>query len=165
MKEILVSYTKYNQWANQRLCKRIGQIEEHLWDTELKSSFKTIKQTLLHMWDAQQIWYHRLNGKSPNLWPSKNFTGTNNELIEQFLSQSGEITAFVESHKDELLNAFCEFNDMKGNPHKVKVCDIIQHCMNHSTFHRGQIVTMLRELGIENLPQTDYITYIRELQG
>lgn len=165
MKDLLLSYVKYNLWANKRICERINQIDDVLCNTELKSSFKTIRLTLLHIWDAQQIWYLRLNGKSVTEWPGSNYTGSSKELIDSFLKQSEEMITLVESYTEEKLNSFCEFNDMKGNPHKIKTCDILQHCMNHATFHRGQLVTMLRELGVDNIPGTDYITYIRETQG
>jgi uncharacterized damage-inducible protein DinB len=39
---------------------------------------------------------------------------------------------------------------------------ILQHVVNHSTYHRGQIATMLRQLGTKAIP-TDLIAYHREL--
>ena len=165
MKDLLLSYVKYNLWANKRLCKRLEGLDEQIWNAGLKSSFKTIKLTLLHIWDAQQVWNLRLNGKSISDWPGKSFTGTNTDIILQFIEQSSDMIRLADSYSEEKLNSMCEFNDMKGNPYKMKVCDILLHCMNHSTFHRGQIVTMLRELVIDNLPGTDYITYARETLG
>jgi len=41
---------------------------------------------------------------------------------------------------------------------------MIMHCMNHSTYHRGQIITLLRELGATEIPGTDMIAYIREIK-
>lgn len=165
MKDLLLSYVKYNLWANKRLCERLEGLDEHIWNAELKSSFKTIRLTLLHIWDAQQIWFLRLKGKPVAEWPGSNYTGSNSELTDSFLKQSEEMITLVELYTDEKLNSFCEFNDMKGNPHNIKISDILQHCMNHATFHRGQLVTMLRELDVDNIPGTDYITYVRERQG
>lgn len=162
MKTLLLNYVNYNLWANTRLCRVIENLEPELWNKELISSFKTIRLTLLHIWDAEQVWYLRLNGKSVNAWPSTGFTGANEELIKQLLSQSELFIEYTDRADEELLAGRCTFNDMKGNSHSIKICDIIQHCMNHSTFHRGQLVTMLRELGMEKLTQTDYIAYIRE---
>lgn len=165
MKELILSYVKYNLWANKRLCERLEGLDEQIWNDELKSSFKTIRLTLLHVWDAQQVWYLRLNGKPISDWPSKSFSGTNTDILLKFIAQSSDMIKLADSYSEEKLNSLCEFNDMKGNPYKIKICDILLHCMNHSTFHRGQIVTMLRELGVDNIPGTDYITFARETLG
>lgn len=164
MKELLLNYVNYNVWANSRLCGLLKDLTDEQWNAELKSSFKSIRLTLLHIWDAQIIWYLRLNGESVTAWPSEGFNGTNNEIVEQFLEQSESFIPLVQNMPEEELAKICEYKDMRGNPRSSKVCDIIQHCMNHSTFHRGQLVTMLRELGTEKLVPTDYIYYVWENQ-
>jgi uncharacterized damage-inducible protein DinB len=162
LKELLLNYVTYNLWANKRLCGVIKELTPELWNKELKSSFKTIKLTLLHIWDAQLIWHLRLEGNSLTTWPSETFRGTNEELIEHLLKQSSLFIDYIKQKSDSELNQRCSFTDLRGNNHNIKISDILQHCMNHSTFHRGQLVTMLRELGVKKLIQTDYITYIRE---
>lgn len=162
MKKLLLNYVNYNLWANTRLCRVIESLEPELWNRELISSFKTIRLTLLHVWDAEQIWYLRLNGKSVNTWPSAGFNGTNEELIKQLLSHSELFIEYTDNSGEDLLKSRCIFNDMKGNSHSITVYDILQHCVNHSTFHRGQLVTMLRGLGMEKLTPTDYIAFVRE---
>lgn len=162
MKVHQLNYVNYNLWANTRLCGVVENLESELLNREIISSFKTIRLTLLHIWDAQIIWLLRLEGTSLTAWPSNGFTGTNEEIIEGLLGQSELFYEYVNQKDEDYFSSFCEFNDMKGNSHSVKVCDIIQHAMNHSTFHRGQIVTMLRQLGIKEIIQTDYIAYIRE---
>lgn len=162
MKELLVKYANYNVWANQRLCDILKNLTDEQWNKETISSFKSIRLTLIHIWDAQIIWYERLNGNSVSSWPNTNFNGTASELITGFSTQSKAFADYTNSLIEETFSRRCEYNDMRGNPHSTLISDIIQHCMNHSSFHRGQIVSMLRALGIDEIQSTDYIMYTWE---
>lgn len=162
MKNLFKKYTEFNFWANKRISSALRPLNEEILNTELNSSFRTVKLTVLHISDAEQIWTERLNGISPKYWPSADFIGNGSEAVEMLINSSVRLNDTVKQLSPEFINSEINFNDMKGNPHKAKVYDIIQHAVNHSTFHRGQVVTMLRELGIKSLPSTDYITFTRE---
>lgn len=162
MKNIYIKYTKYNYWANCRLADTLKKLPPELIDKELKSSFKTIKLTVLHIYDAETIWLERLNDQPAVSWPSAKFTGSNFDALELLQNSSEQLIDKIEGLAPELFDTQISFNDMKGNPHKAYVNDIIQHAVNHSTFHRGQIVTMLRECGVTEISSTDYITFTRE---
>ncbi len=129
---------------------------------EVTSSFSSIKATLLHIWDAETIWLGRLKGESLLLWPSDQFKGTTQEMFEGVLQTSTDFKDFVQEHKG--LEGTCAFKDTKGNPYEMPVESIIQHCMNHSTFHRGQLITLLRQFGEKDLLSTDFITFLRHQQ-
>ena len=45
---------------------------------------------------------------------------------------------------------------------KLPVYQMLLHVFNHGTYHRGQLVTILRELGVEKIPQTDFIVWSRK---
>ncbi len=161
MKELLLNYAKYNLWANKRITGKLKELSPQTFECEQKSSFRSIRKTLLHMYDAETIWYNRLIGISLTKWPSEKFKGTNEEAIELMLGASKNFAEFVGVLADENLNLFCDFRSLEGKEYSMKVYDLIQHFVNHSTFHRGQMITMLRNLDIDDIPSTDYITYLR----
>lgn len=161
MKDLLLNYVKYNFWANTRLTDKLKSISPEAWDKEQKSSFKTIRLTLLHIYDAETIWYERLNGTSLSKMPSDGFTDTNETAIGLLLEGSKKFIHFMNGQSEETLQSLCNFKSLEGTEYSTMVSDIILHCMNHSTFHRGQIIMMLRNCDIDVLPSTDYITYIR----
>lgn len=161
MKNLLLSYVKYNFWANTRLTDKLKSISPEDWEKEQKSSFKTIRLTLLHIYGAEIIWYERLNGTSLSKFPGDGFTGTNETAIGLLLEASKNFIHFMNGQSDETLKSSCNFKSLEGKEYSTPVSDIVLHCMNHSTFHRGQIITMLRNCGADELPSTDYITYIR----
>ena len=161
MRDLLVNYVTYNLWAHKRIVERLKQLDPMLWVQEQKSSFKSIRKTLLHMYDAKTNWYKRLNGTSLTSMPSEGFSGTNDETVDLLLAASQMLVDYMSTMTDESLSQFCHFKTLAGQEYDINVSDIILHCMNHSTFHRGQIITMLRNLDIDVLPSTDYITYVR----
>ena len=161
MNSLLIKYTDYNNWANKRLIEKLSSLPEEILNKEQKSSFRSIIATILHVYDAETVWMKRLEGISLTEWPSKEFNGSAYEALKLLENSSMVIKDYALTLTNEKLNEDCPFRSLEGKEYTMKVYDIIQHCMNHSTFHRGQIVTMLRNLDITELPSTDYIAYLR----
>lgn len=161
MKDLLLNYVKYNFWANTKLTDKLKNISPEAWSKEQKSSFKTIRLTLLHIYDAETIWHERLNGTSLSKFPGDGFREPNETAIGVLLEVSKKFIHFMNGQSEETLQSYCSFKSLEGTEYSTMVSDIIHHCMNHSTFHRGQIITMLRNCDVDELPSTDYITYIR----
>jgi uncharacterized damage-inducible protein DinB len=162
MKTFLKDYVNYNYWANKKLCDLLVTLDDTILEKEIPSSFKTIKDTLFHYWDAQVIWVDRINGIPIKGWPSENFKGSFKDAVDEILKQSESLIALIESKSDEELTQTIEYKNQQGTVFKNTLYEIIMHCMNHSTFHRGQIITMLRLAGVTNLFSTDLITYYRQ---
>jgi uncharacterized damage-inducible protein DinB len=162
MKELLESYSKYNLWGNAKLTEFLLNLDPELLDKELISSFNTIRKTVYHIWDAEVIWYKRLNGVSVTDWPSKDFKGNDQDFFRKFIEQSSKFTSFVSDKSEAELQADFKYQSLDGKEYQNPVADTILHVMNHSTFHRGQLITMLRNVGFIELSSTDYITFIRE---
>jgi len=158
----LVMLTKYNLWANTKVSEFLLKLDPALLDKELISSFKTIRATLYHIWDAELIWFTRLNGTSLAAWPSESFDGPNEEAFDLFTSLSEKFVSFAESCTEEFLQNVIQYTSIEGKNYSNTVYEILTHVMNHSTFHRGQLITMLRNAGYTDLSSTDYITFIRQ---
>lgn len=162
MKEHLVLYSQYNLRANKKICGFILDAGEEAADKKIISSFDSIRKTLYHVWDAETIWHSRLTGKSPKEWPSKDYNGSLTSACSEFNKKSEGLINYVKERDEEELNALCVYHSLDGKEFSNKISDIIMHVMNHSTFHRGQIITMLRNAGYTKLESTDLIMYLRE---
>jgi uncharacterized damage-inducible protein DinB len=165
MKTILIDYTNYNYWANKKICDLLVTLEDSLLEKDIPSSFRTIKQTLYHIWGAEWIWLLRIQTDENSLIqsPVKNFTGSFEEAIESFRKVSEEIIKLVSDTDENGLTKNITYQNLAGKEFTNRFYEIIMHCMNHSTFHRGQIITMLRNAGVTDLFSTDLINYYREL--
>ena len=164
MKELLVQYASYNAWANKKLFDRIGVLSEEQIQQEIVSSFSSIYKTVLHLLDAESIWWQRLRLSEQIIIPSQHFTGTSIELINETLRQSTQWEQWVKTASDNQLQHVFAYQNSKKEQFKQPVNEVLVHIFNHGTFHRGQIVTMLRQLGVENIPQTDFIHFRRSIK-
>lgn len=159
MKETVGLMVAYNVWANKRMANILEGLTDEQLDRHVVSSFPSIRKTVYHIWDAEYIWLQRLYGKSLQHWPSKQF---GNEVpIGNFVQVSEELLELVRENSDDWLNVVCNYSNTKGQEFATPRFHVLQHLMNHSTFHRGQLVTMLRNVGVEELVSTDLIAYLR----
>ncbi len=168
MKESLLNFTGYNLWANTRIADLLKN-NSSLLDKEMKSSFSSLRKTLYHIWGAEELWWKRLHGESLSKVPAMDFPGSFDEAITNFLSVSKNFSELVKSKDENYLQTNCNYKDTRGNSYSQPHWQMIMHCMNHSTFHRGQLITMLRELvredsfgGVTTIPATDMIVFFRE---
>lgn len=163
-KDLLHLYTKYNHWANKRLCLKMSEIGNELLDKPVKNSFPSLRKTIYHIWDAEAVWLERLLGIPPadHGWPSDRFKGDFIEAQDLMLKMSERFVDYVSNNDEQTLLSEFSYKGMSGQDFQNKRFLSIMHCMNHSSYHRGQLITMLRDFDVKDLPGTDLIVYIRE---
>ena len=154
----------YNSWANRKLIAVISETGEENSMLEQKSSFNTILKTVLHISDAQEIWLYRLHGESPSGRPGGEFHGNIFDACALLQVSSDKLEQYVAHLDGSALNEVIRYKNIKGDPFESTVFEIISHVVNHGSYHRGQLVTMLRNIGVSDLPATDLIVYYREKQ-
>lgn len=160
----LSRYVNYNIWANKAIADFLVDKDQNLLDKEIISSFTSIRKTIFHIADAQHIWIQRLKGTSPSDWSSK--TMKPEEAISALMNTSTSLALHCDKKDDAFWNEVISFSTMDGTQYKESVCNIIMHVNNHSTFHRGQLITMFRQVGFEGaMPRTDLIAYLREIEA
>ncbi len=161
MKQLLVSFTQYEHWANEKLLEIIMGLTEEQQQQEIKSSFSSIHKTCLHMWDASAIWWQRLQKKEEIVVPSLSFHPSMKDIENGLLKQNIDWLDWIKPLPEADLASIFSYKNMKGDAFQQPLKDIILHLNNHGTYHRGQLVTMLRQVGVEKIPQTDYILFSR----
>ena len=159
MKEVLTTYTAYNLWANTIILGLLKN-NSYLLDKEVKSSFPSLRKTMHHLFFAEEIWFKRLHGESPPSLPEpgNDFSAFTNLL----LSRSQGFIDLTQGKDEKYFQTLCSYKAVNGTPYTNPHWEMIHHCMNHSTYHRGQVITILRDLGLTTLPSTDMISYLRE---
>lgn len=162
MKQLISTYTAYNVWANKTLINYLLLKPESLIDTELTGSFTTIRKTFYHIWDAEVIWLKRLQGESISDWPSKTYDNAFEGWYIYMINHSSSFHSILENKPENYFTRQCKYRSLEGTEHTQLNAEIILHCMNHSTYHRGQIINMLHQLKIKSIPSTDLIYFLRE---
>jgi uncharacterized damage-inducible protein DinB len=161
MKKLLSSFTAYEYWANQRLLEVVLNLSEEQQQREVESSFSSVYRTCLHVWDASTIWWQRVHKAEQIVVPSLSFHPTITDVNNGLLAQNKQWIDWVNAATEETFETMLSYKTMKGDPFTQPVKDIILHLSNHGTYHRGQLVTQLRQVGAGNVPATDYILFAR----
>lgn len=158
---LLKNYCRYNCWANEQIINWLFEKPGELLEQPIASSFSSLRLTLLHIWDAELIWMNRLRGIPATSFPSDTFSGTLEILKKSLLANSETLADFVSNRPDEFFQQQISYQNTKGKQFTTPNSEVLLHCIQHSTYHRGQLVTMARSLGLTDPPQTDYIAYVR----
>lgn len=161
LKNHLTDYVRFNLWANTILTDWLLSQDSMLMELNLQSSFPTINKTLVHIWVAEFIWMCRIQNR-----PFENTIniceGENTKfIVSKLLESSKYLITFIEELSDEDLTKDVNYRLMAGTEGHATIAQILQHVVNHGTYHRGQLVTMGRELGIMDPANTDYMGYCR----
>ena len=152
----------YNCWANKKMVTFVAEAGDEVVNLNKISSFPSINKTIFHIWDAESIWLDRLKGNPGNSKPGNSFKGSFKDACANFLETSFELQQFVAAIGELNVRHQIEYKSINGKPNSSTFQEVITHIVNHGTFHRGQLITMLRCAGFTNLDSTDLITYYRE---
>ncbi len=139
-------HLRYSRWASARLVEAVAAIPAEVRDRDLGASHKSIGETLKHVLFADHIWLARVTGE---------------EIDRDWTAVWDRWASLADSWTDADLDRVVDYRDMKGNAHRSRVDEIVMHVVNHATLHRGQVMGMLRQLGVAP-PATDLIFFYRE---
>jgi uncharacterized damage-inducible protein DinB len=161
MKELLKQYAAYNIWASQKIIDVILAMPEEKQLTEIPSSFNSLCNTVLHMWDAESIWWQRLKLQVNIIRPGKDFKGTMQDATSGLIQQSRQWEEWISNASELAIEHVFQYQTLDGTQYKQPTWQMLHHVFNHGTYHRGQLINMLRQLGLEKLPATDFIIWAR----
>ena len=148
----------YDLWANTLFVRRLDREPDELLDRATPSSFPSLRKTILHVRDADAAWLNRLLGL-PQQWPAED-----DITIGNLLTHSSRMRDHVAGMKPAAMEKIHAYQDLRGNTHQQPAWQMLQHCFNHSTYHRGQLITMMHALGMEEVPHSDMVIYHRSLK-
>jgi uncharacterized damage-inducible protein DinB len=160
MKQSLVHFGAYNHWANRVLCDAVLSLREGLPERIVASSFPNLYGTLLHIWDAESGWWQTLEGHSTYVIPSEQFNPNLRELINGLLNQSALWERYAATASEEELNRRLACRHAAGGNYEATAADILLHVVNHSSYHRGQLINIMRQLGEAQVPNSDFSTWL-----
>ena len=162
MKELLKQYAGYNTWATQKLVDVIISLAEEKHTTEIPSSFNSLYKTILHMWDAESIWWQRMKLQERITIPAESFQGDMKQLSSNLRQQDRDWLEWISGAQEHHLQHVFQYQNSKKEQFKQPLYQMLLHLFNHGTYHRGQLVTMLRQVGLEKIPETDFIVWSRQ---
>ena len=153
---------EFNYWAKDRILGVVEKLTPEQFTKDLKSSHGGIHGTLAHTLGAEDIWLKRWKGTAITGFLKPEDVPTFADLQNRWKMVAMEILGFCHTLKsDDDINKVIVYKDLKGNEYRQPLYQLMQHLVNHSSYHRGQVVTMLRQLGVQPIG-TDMVGFFRE---
>ncbi len=151
----------FNSWANQRIFDAVARLPEEQFTRGLKASHGSIQGTLRHLVTSESRLLSRLTAPTPGAPTNAAAVASVAELKALWENTGLETARWLGTLTDRRLQEPLTMTAADGTTHTHTVAQVLQHLIDHGTYHRGQIVTLLRQLGVTP-PSTAMIRFFRE---
>lgn len=155
---------QFNSWANRRVLEACSALTGEQFFRDLRSSFPSVRDTLVHILWSESVWLDRLNGRAPKREAFETPPGAVAEIESAWSPIEGGLRRIVNSLSADDVDRKIEYLNWQGKRYAYSVGNILKHVVNHGSYHRGQLATMLRQLGVKPAP-TDFLWYFDFLAG
>jgi uncharacterized damage-inducible protein DinB len=148
----------YNRWANGCILDAVASLPPEKFAEDVASSYRSVRDTLTHILSAEWVWMKRCNGVSPKQMMNPQEFPDLQSMRHRWAEVDLEIRKLGDSSSEESLEKVIAYTNFRGEVWRYTMAQIFQHVVNHSTYHRGQVTTLLRAHGA-NPCMTDYLYY------
>ena len=151
----------YHYWARDQLLNALEPLTPEQFNQDLGSSFKSVRETVVHVYAAEWAWHARWNGQSPTaLMTSEAFPDVT-AVRRAWTEHEAKMRAFLDSLGEQGIAKVLEYTLLTGQAGASPFWQMLQHVVNHASYHRGQVTTMLRQLGAQPGKSMDMIAFYR----
>ncbi len=157
LKKIMSNYADYNLWVNQQFVNWLSTKSDELLHKEVPSSYSSIIKTLNHIWATEEYWYSII-AETSEFDKRENVELVTEEILKGLINRSTQLAELIKSFSEEELTKKIKIESPWFECELPK-CDYLLQVINHGTYHRGQIVTIGRNIGITDATNTDYNFY------
>ena len=148
----------YNHWANQRVLSAMTPLTDDMFTRNMGNSFVSLRDTLAHILGAEWIWLERWRGRSPKALLSASDFPTLQALQRSWAAVRLDQNQYIQTLVPDRLNDDVSYTNTRGERYSYALWRQMLHVLNHSSYHRGQVTTLLRQMGAEPAG-TDLLVY------
>jgi uncharacterized damage-inducible protein DinB len=159
--EYLEVLLDFHYWARDRMLEAVSALSVDQYERDMGNSFPSVRDTATHLFHAEWIWHARWIGDSPSA-SDRPPVPDRDTLRRAWTEQEAKVRAFVTSLGTDGIHRVYEYKTLAGVEMRSKFWEMLVHVVNHATYHRGQVVTMMRQLGAGTPVSTDMIAYFRQ---
>jgi uncharacterized damage-inducible protein DinB len=151
----------YHYWARDRLLEGVSVLTPEQFTRDMGSSFRSVRDTCVHTYAAEWAWYSRWQGTSPTALLPLDQVPDVTSLRQQWTELETKLRMFLESLGEPGIHKVFEYTLINGQPGATVFWQMLQHVVNHASYHRGQVTTLLRQLGAAPPKSMDLIAFYR----
>ena len=152
----------YHYWARDRLLNAVERLTPDQLTRDMGSSFRSIRDTLTHIYFAEWAWHLRWVGRSPTAPLPPDMFPDVAALRKEWSDHELKMRALLDGLGEDGIHRVITYNLISGQPGASIFWHMLQHVINHASYHRGQVTTMLRQLGVDPPKSMDLIAFYRE---
>lgn len=152
----------YHYWARDRMLEALDALPGEAYLRPLGNSFASIRDTVVHVYSAEWIWIERWHGVSPSAPIDVSGLQDVAALRRAWSALEVRLRAYCETLTGDRVNERVAYRNLAGLAAESSRWTMLQHVVNHASFHRGQVTTMLRQMGMKAPASQDLITFYRE---
>ena len=160
--EELTVLLDYHYWARDRLLDAVDRLSPDEFRRDLGSSFGSVRDTLVHTMSAEWVWCSRWEGQGPSVHLAAEDFETIQDIRARWEAEEQRVRDFVRRLGTDGVSRVIEYAPFGEGSMREVFWKMLQHVVNHGSYHRGQVTTMLRQLGAEPPKSQDLITFYRE---
>jgi uncharacterized damage-inducible protein DinB len=151
----------YHYWARDRMFDALDALTPEQLTRDMGGSFTSLHDTVSHLYAAEHAWYGRWKGDSPSALLTGSAFPDLAAVRRAWMDHEPKMRAFLESLGEEGINRVMAFKMLSGQPASSPFWQMLQHLVNHASYHRGQVTTMLRQMGAQPAKSLDMIAFYR----
>jgi uncharacterized damage-inducible protein DinB len=159
--ELIRFLFQFNQWANSRTLDACISLTNDQFTRNLGSSFGSVRDTVVHLYGAEWAWNERFQGRSPAKFPDALDFPDLASARSELEGMDSFYVDFVSNLTQQDLDRVIHYKSFAGGEFSNPLWQSLHHLSNHGTYHRGQVTTLLRQLGAKAV-STDMIGFYRE---
>lgn len=160
--EDLRALLDFHYWARDRMLEAVEPLSPEQFTRDMGSSFRSVRDTLAHIYSAEWIWLLRWHGESPAAMLASDTFPDLAAIRAAWRENESRMYGFLNGLDANRINQRVEYKATGGQPMASILWRMVQHVVNHASYHRGQVTTMLRQLGVDPPKSMDLITFYRE---
>lgn len=151
----------YNRWANARTLEMAASLSQQQYTRLLGASHGSVQGTLTHIVWSEWVWLERWQGRSPTTVFAAPDYPTVARLRSRWAGVLEAQAVFLASLDGGRLQKSIRYVNLKGETWEYPLWQAMIHPVNHGTYHRGQVVVLIRQLGGQVAP-LDFLVFYDE---
>jgi uncharacterized damage-inducible protein DinB len=151
----------YHYWARDVILEAVTPLTPEQFTRQVTSSFGSIRDTVAHTYAADRVWFTRWMGESPQSLIAYDQFPDVASIRKAWGELEGKVRPFVDRLGDAGVSRMFEYKLLSGAAGASPFFEMLTHVVNHASYHRGQVTTLLRQIGAQPPKSTDMITFYR----
>jgi uncharacterized damage-inducible protein DinB len=152
----------FHYWARNRMLDAVDPLTQEQFVRELGGSFGSVRNTVVHTLSAECVWLSRWKGENPPGMLSPDGYPDPASVRRAWTDSEAKLRQFFELVDEAGLQTVVPYQLFSGLASASPLWQMLQHVVNHASYHRGQVTTLLRQLGAAPPKGMDLITFYRE---